>query len=707
VVCGQFSELHTLRQSAPPTCMAAATRETRADWGFLLQDSRITRLVMAFLGARGALSLACVNKATARAANGGVGLWKELLCAEFLESRSLGGKHTAAASRPAAASRLRRVLLAGSPLPDHGFYRFVRESSLHLPDAERERRQLHWIGQGGDSARDALLARSHALLLRRVPRTARLPLAVRRNIADRLLLVQLLREVRSLVHARVSYDDPSARLCTLQWYAIAVSLGASVIPWLLALVGWLLLVLSWGQDCAILTFEVIQSRAGITPPFPLEALHATPNLTELPGVNVPLEECGLNRTLLALSEMAGNSPFSDDTLWKALLIAQVVVALVGWMISATPFVCRIPRCRGAAEIARVHFCAPLLCFAPQKTCASFDLFLRLGTALLAFHFVLQLVLLGKDTLATGWPCVSLFALGGVCLGVLASMVRLERPGWRKSFAGWCASIPGHRALTGPNPQARLWALVAMGYLSSQCLITAVYLLSYWGCSWLGVPPAPSSGVPHHPRQTWFPVGVTFVPMFAVALVMLFGTISYVVHLRRPRLERLRALVLGLAISVSIIAPGLKIQMTQEEGLRDMIGLIFSGTFNMLLTVLAVVVWPVLACARESLRAGSTPGLVDNPVSNERLLRLILVLIPGDSGPSVTFGHCRIPPDGSLTGTLTPAVASRVYIRLALKGTRLRAASSAAAIRRDWRREEPVTVGEGIGQALMDALWSNH
>jgi hypothetical protein len=129
------------------------------DLGSLFRHAAITRRIMLFMGARGALSLACVNKACDKASKGGVGLWSTLMQREFFVQDEEEASHDVAGS---ACGKLRRS--TGTPSPSrslgassvlrepeetrHGFYRFIEEMDLYTLSAEHERRRIHWIGQG-------------------------------------------------------------------------------------------------------------------------------------------------------------------------------------------------------------------------------------------------------------------------------------------------------------------------------------------------------------------------------------------------------------------------------------------------------------------------------------------------------------------------------------------------------------------------------
>jgi hypothetical protein len=461
-------------------------------------------------------------------------------------------------------------------------------------------------------------------------------------------------------------------LCALQCYACTVTTLSSVVPLLFFLVGWVAVLWSWLVDCVARSFELAQIRAGVQPLVPISEALTYPNLTQLSGLDSALQRCGINGAFsegvqqgFIRLELAGQ-------LFTWLWAVGAIIALLGSITSACALAFRCNSCKGAVAIARVQLCATfVVCFPPRKQCATFELAVRLITAVGIVFWVFQLALLGDDPTASGWPGCVLVALGGMCGMMFACIWRLGVRGWRESFAGWCCSrMPGHHALTIPRGWARSVALATMGYLMSQCVVSGLYLLSFWGCSWLGVLPGQLTDVSYRPRETWFPVIVTFVPVFIMALAVLCGS-CWCGCLNR----KLWVCVAGAAVCAALIAPGVKVQQSQEQGYEDELGLVLSQYGVACLVLAMASLWSCAVCSREQYRAGVVPRVVNDPEEYQRNMRRLTLLIPGGGGPRISFGLYHI--TENLAGTLTPSVAARVYLRVALSQRR--------------RRDEPIAV----------------
>jgi hypothetical protein len=388
-----------------------------------------------------------------------------------------------------------------------------------------------------------------------------------------------------------------------------------------------------------------------------------------------LEVSAVNETihspLLAYDPMGS---FRQLALWAGITTTAAFIATMVHCLDVTPKArdptyvirTRFPWCVGIGTVVRGNMCVAWGGFRKERQHGLMDIAFFASAISMLVAWIVTLCLVYPDDSGSGITGTVLLITGVSCIfgGYLVS--RMASPGWRRSSAGFCNHIPGMYLLGHPNDAP--WVVPLRRGLTTHfyfgmfvCMSVAVNQLTFWGCSWMGLQPAPPGEAPFRLREQGYPISLVFVPAVAVFLfieIILWFLTYRVIRAGCHNAHWLRTVlaVCGIVFFHAMFSPLLTtpvmLQLRQNEGKTSISD--DSGFLVSLLLAFAYVV------CYNSIRYSCNHAFV--------LLRhrpeMASITVPAPIRPPK---H----PSRPFRGMLTPATAAIAYLGLSLQVRRAR------------------------------------
>jgi hypothetical protein len=327
------------------------------------------------------------------------------------------------------------------------------------------------------------------------------------------------------------------------------------------------------MDCVSHAYGWHQQHANVTDPLPFPSVlpdsftlnpssgHAAApqprvNWTFL---NASLSDCGMDNTSLGFSMDPSGLPhdhYGASWSFAIMFIVSAVVSLSStWLVKCLggnynpgdppP---RAPQLFPPA-LWRCSPCVLLFCPRRDRDWGAFDASATLAACWLFVPLILSWCAVFPDDTAPGiTTAVALVA--AVVVFVLAAVLCSRRQ-WVLLRQG--ASTDPKLRMDGPLP------IILLVLLGAQGIMVALNQAMYWGCGWLGIPPAPQSDVPFRARDNPLPIAMMLIPsLIPLGIASLFVCILCTAG--HPG-----AAALGCLPGVYLIVAVLSLQQAQFSG----------------------------------------------------------------------------------------------------------------------------------------------